>query len=80
MHTCVFGCSAVVQGRKCLQGNMDPCTLFAPSEVLVARTKTMVDKFGTQPFIANLGHGMHPSHTPEQLKTYLDAVWQFTSK
>jgi uroporphyrinogen decarboxylase len=66
---------SIVAGRKCLQGNLDPCTLFAPAEKLVARTNAMLEAFAGQPLIANLGHGMMPTHTPEQLQTYLDTVY-----
>lgn len=34
----------------------------------------MVEGFGTQRYIANLGHGMHPTHDPEKLRVFVDAV------
>ena len=34
--------------------------------------------FGTQRYIANLGHGMLPSHDPAHLKVFVDAVHEFS--
>ncbi|ORX82403.1 uroporphyrinogen decarboxylase [Basidiobolus meristosporus CBS 931.73] len=66
---------ARTQGRVTLQGNLDPCMLFAPEEAIREVTRTMLEKFGThQRYIANLGHGMLPTHTPEGLRAYLQAV------
>ncbi|ORX99841.1 uroporphyrinogen decarboxylase [Basidiobolus meristosporus CBS 931.73] len=66
---------AKTQGRVTLQGNLDPCMLFAPEESIRQVTRTMLEKFGTKGrYIANLGHGMLPTHTPEGLKAYLQAV------
>lgn len=31
-------------------------------------------EFGTQRYIANLGHGMHPTHDPDHLKWFVDAI------
>ena len=32
----------------------------------------MITTFGTQRYIANLGHGMLPSHKPEALHTFVE--------
>ncbi|MDR3741604.1 MAG: uroporphyrinogen decarboxylase family protein [Terracidiphilus sp.] len=66
--------SAIVAGRKCVQGNLDPITLFAPEAVVSSRVKAMIDGFSSCPLIANLGHGMMPSHNPTLLRTFLDGV------
>ncbi len=34
----------------------------------------MLQKFGTQRLIANLGHGMYPDFDPEHLRAFVDAV------
>ncbi|KAI9291295.1 uroporphyrinogen decarboxylase [Neoconidiobolus thromboides FSU 785] len=59
-----------------LQGNLDPCVLFANPEVIQQRAKDMLKKFqiAKQPLIANLGHGMLPNHNPDNLRAYLEAI------
>lgn len=77
----VCACSRIVAGKKAVQGNLDPLTLFASPEVLSARVKAMLTGFGpSQPLVANLGHGMMPTHTPEMLQRYLDAVYDFSKR
>ncbi len=45
---------------KTVQGNADPCLLYAPPETIRKTVKEMVQEFGTRNYIANLGHGMLP--------------------
>lgn len=40
----------------------------------------MLQGFGTQKLIANLGHGMHPDHNPEHLKAFLEAVHEISTE
>lgn len=40
--------------------------------------KNMLRKFGTQRYIANLGHGMHPGHDPEKLATFIDTIHSYS--
>jgi len=60
--------------NKTLQGNLDPCTLYGDDDVISSETEAMVTSFGTHRYIANLGHGMHPTHKPEKLKVFVDAL------
>ncbi|XP_067893089.1 uroporphyrinogen decarboxylase isoform X2 [Heterodontus francisci] len=57
-----------------LQGNMDPCALYASKDKISATVKKMIEEFGTQRYIANLGHGMYPDMDPEHVATFVDAV------
>ncbi|CAH1775436.1 unnamed protein product, partial [Owenia fusiformis] len=57
-----------------LQGNLDPCALYSTPEEIKKLTKEMLKKFGTQRYIANLGHGMYPDFDREHLKAFVDAV------
>lgn len=66
-------------GGKTLQGNMDPCMLFASPESIRAEVQRMIEAFGPGGFIANLGHGMLPSHDPEKAGVFIDAVHEFSS-
>lgn len=61
-------------GETTLQGNLDPCALYAPAEVITTEVEKMIAAFGTKRYIANLGHGMHPTHDPEHLRVFIDAV------
>ena len=47
-----------------VQGNLDPCVLFAPPEVISDRTYEIIRKAGKTGHIMNLGHGILAS-TPE---------------
>ena len=38
--------------------------------------KEMLTKFGTQRYIANLGHGMYPDMDPDHLDAFVNAVHQ----
>jgi len=57
-----------------LQGNLDPGALFAPDAVIARLTREMVADFGTRRYIANLGHGMLPTHEPRAVAAYAAAV------
>ncbi|KAJ9072718.1 Uroporphyrinogen decarboxylase in heme biosynthesis [Entomophthora muscae] len=72
----IYAVQTVGKKGHTLQGNMDPCVLFADKEVIKEYTHSMLDKFSIkeQPLIANLGHGMMPDHTPENLLAYLQAL------
>lgn len=63
-----------------LQGNLDPACLYASHEEISNTVKKMLENFGTQRYIANLGHGMHPDHEPEKLATFIDTVHSYSEK
>lgn len=62
---------------KTLQGNLDPCLLYATDEELVAETKNMLRRFGGQKHIANLGHGVYPDTNPEKVKLFIETIKEF---
>ena len=52
---------------------------FPPfQEELRALVKAMVEKFGTQRYIANLGHGIYPDMDPAHLAEFVDAVHEYS--
>ena len=63
-----------VAGRAALQGNLDPSALYARPEDIARRTRTMVRRFGKRGYIANLGHGLYPTHDPDHVAAFIDAV------
>ncbi|XP_064372195.1 uroporphyrinogen decarboxylase isoform X3 [Dromaius novaehollandiae] len=57
-----------------LQGNLDPCALYSPKEKIGELVKKMLEGFGTQRYIANLGHGLYPDMSPEHVGAFVEAV------
>jgi uroporphyrinogen decarboxylase len=63
-----------VDGR-CVQGNLDPTLVFAPTEVMLARADEILAAGRAAPgHIFNLGHGVIPSTDPAQLERLTDHV------
>jgi uroporphyrinogen decarboxylase len=69
----------MIGDSKVLQGNLDPCTLYAPHHVIRKETKNMIDQFGKHKHIANLGHGVYPDIDPEKVKCFIEAVKEFSA-
>jgi len=59
---------------KCLQGNLDPFLLYADEAQIKERTRRMVKEFGVNSYIANLGHGMLPTHPLEGPAAFIAGV------
>ncbi len=62
---------------KTLQGNMDPCLLYSDFPVIKKETENMLRAFGSQRYIANLGHGLYPDIEKEKVKFFVDTVKDF---
>ena len=64
-----------------VQGNLDPIALFAPKDVLGAKVKDVLDQAGGRPgHIFNLGHGISRFTDPDQVKTVVEMVHEWTAK
>ena len=63
--------------RITLQGNFDPAKLLAPIPEIKKAVKEMIDAFGTQNYIANLGHGITPNVPVDHAKAFVDAVKEY---
>jgi len=64
---------------KTLQGNLDPCVLYASYDQIRAEVKKMVGQFGTQRYISNLGHGVYPDTDPDKVRCFIEAVKEYSS-
>ncbi|HEY8689836.1 MAG TPA: uroporphyrinogen decarboxylase, partial [Chitinophagaceae bacterium] len=54
-----------------LQGNFDPAKLLLPIPEIKKEVHAMIDAFGTQNYIANLGHGITPNIPVENAKAFV---------
>ncbi|KZC11260.1 PREDICTED: uroporphyrinogen decarboxylase [Dufourea novaeangliae] len=57
-----------------LQGNLDPCALYASEEEIMNRGRDMVMKFGKTRYIANLGHGISPDTPIKSVEALIKGV------
>jgi len=57
-----------------LQGNLDPCWLYAEPAEIRRRTHAMLAAFGGRGHIANLGHGILPDIPVAHARAFVDAV------
>jgi uroporphyrinogen decarboxylase len=60
-----------------LQGNFDPAKLLAAIPEIKKAVKQMIDGFGTQRYIANLGHGIMPNVPVDHAKAFVEAVKEY---
>ena len=68
-------------GGKAIQGNLDPCVLFASKEKIRQETERILERFGSGPgHIFNLGHGILPDTPPENAKYLVDCVKELSIK
>ena len=61
-----------------LQGNFDPTKLLAPIPQIKKEVKEMIDAFGVNRYIANLGHGILPHVPVDHARAFVDAVKEYT--
>ena len=64
-------------GQITLQGNFDPTRLLSPISEIELHVKKMIDAFGTQNYIANLGHGILPNVPVAHAQAFVNAVKQY---
>ncbi len=69
-----------VKGKLTLQGNLDPAVLYASEAQLRQEVRAMLKAFGTQRYIANLGHGMLPDHPPLALKWFIEEIHNYSQE
>ncbi|MBP2834161.1 uroporphyrinogen decarboxylase [Aquimarina sp. U1-2] len=67
-------------GKITLQGNFDPSRLLSPPAEIRKMVKTMIDEFGKDRYIVNLGHGILPNIPVSNAKAFVDAVKEYRSE
>jgi len=70
------GCPALKD--KCVQGNLDPCLLFAEPDLIGLRAKKLMDSVaGKNGYIFNLGHGILPGTPVANVQYLVELVQQY---
>ncbi len=64
-------------GKKTLQGNFDPSRLLSPIPVIKKMVHQMINDFGKDNYIVNLGHGILPNIPVDHAKAFVDAVKEY---
>ncbi len=64
----------IIGNGKTLQGNADPCMLYADEKTIEAEARKMISAFGKQRYIANLGHGLYPDTDKNKVKYFVDCI------
>ena len=64
----------IIGSNKTLQGNADPCLLYADEKTIELEARKMVNAFGKQRYIANLGHGLYPDLDKNKVKFFIDCI------
>ena len=68
-------------GPRAVQGNLDPTLVFAPTEVMLDRARSVLADGAAAPgHIFNLGHGVIPTTNPDQLKRLTDFVHEESAR
>ena len=61
-----------------LQGNMDPSRLLSPPSEIKKIVTEMINAFGKDKYIVNLGHGILPNIPLDNAKAFIDAVKEYS--
>ena len=65
-------------GKITLQGNFDPSRLYSPPAEIKKMVHQMIDEFGKDRYIVNLGHGILPDIPVENARAFVDAVKEYS--
>ena len=58
---------------------MDPSRLFSPKKELISQTTQMLNEFGKDKYIANLGHGILPNTPVDNVKVFVETIKNYSS-
>ena len=65
-------------GQITLQGNFDPSRLLSPIPTIKKDVHAMINAFGKDRYIVNLGHGILPNIPVDHAQAFVDAVKEYT--
>ena len=65
-------------GNITLQGNYDPSRLLSPIPKIQEDVRKMINAFGKDRYIANLGHGILPNIPVDHAKAFIEAVKNYS--
>jgi len=69
----------LVQDQVALQGNLDPCTLYASPERIRREVGRVLASYGAgSGHVFNLGHGIHPDVDPDHAAAMVEAVHELS--
>lgn len=72
---------AQVGDKVALQGNMDPCVLYASPDKIRAEVERILKEYGPgNGHIFNLGHGIHQFVDPANAQAFIEAVVELSPK
>jgi uroporphyrinogen decarboxylase len=72
---------AEIEGKKALQGNLDPIVLFAPKEKIREETERVLQSYGKGAgHVFNLGHGITPKTPVENVQYFVECVKELSAK
>ena len=66
-------------GKITLQGNFDPSRLLSPPSEIKKMVHQMINEFGKDRYIVNLGHGILPNIPLENAGAFIEAVKSYSS-
>ena len=70
-----------VGNKVALQGNMDPCILYAAPERIREEVANVLASYGTgEGHVFNLGHGIHPKIDPEHVAMFINSVHELSGQ
>jgi uroporphyrinogen decarboxylase len=64
-------------GNITLQGNFDTSRLLSPIPTIKKMVHEMIDEFGKDNYIVNLGHGILPNIPVDHAKAFVEAVKEY---
>ena len=65
-------------GNITLQGNFDPSRLLSPIPTIEKEVRQMINAFGKDRYVVNLGHGILPNIPVDHAKAFVDTVKSYS--